>query len=525
MNPDRDDLLADERVLDVLLEERLGAHPPPDLQAAVLAVRAHGAAGAAAQRLRAANLPASAPPRRWLAAAAVLLGVLAVSSALLWRNDEAAVPIGAPPAPQPVQDPQPRTVVPVDSLEALRALLPQVTAIEVEIERLDWLPFPVDVRGAAVQFAAPTQVALALTEVRRVDPAGWDWSNRVDLLLPGGRRIAMAIDTATVGLQLPILAWPDHPQRPPQMAPADLRLGLRGLHGDLALRGEGAGADWLRAIVTAATKAAKVRHGIATSVADLDGPTALPAATETLRLFEVTGDDLKQLANFPALRRLDLSGLQRTLSAEELTTIGHLTSLRASLQELRLDGCRICDLSIVSILPLVHLQRLELRGVATGSPRGEGAAVEPFTGEGCQYFSNSSLLRDGPWAIDLGTCPNLTDAGLAAIAQWSPRELHLDGAGAHITAAGWQALLRSRHLTHLDLSRWALDAQRLRDLAARTDLEVLVLHGCNLDDSAVARLHDAASTLRKLDLTGNPAITAAALAALRTALPTVTVVR
>lgn len=115
--------------------------------------------------------------------------------------------------------------------------------------------------------------------------------------------------------------------------------------------------------------------------------------------------------------------------------------------------------------------------------------------------------------MDLSHAAALTDAGLAAIAEWSPPELLLAGAGAAIGDAGFAALAGAARLVRLDLSRWPLDAGRVRALAARSDLEELVLARCGLDDPAVAVLAGTASPLRVLSLRDNPAVTAAGLAA------------
>ncbi len=234
----------------------------------------------------------------------------------------------------------------------------------------------------------------------------------------------------------------------------------------------------------------------------------------------MAGDDLKKLARFTQVRRLDLAGLRATLTPSDLTAMGRLAPLCTSLRELCLDGCDLGDDSMVSLLPLVHLQRLELRGIVGLPGAGFLGPAHPlrkamqWSGEGFRHYSNSSRMRDGPSAVDLTYC-QLTDEGLAEIAKWSPPELRLGSAGAQVTATGWRSLMTARKLTNLDLSQWSLAAARLRDLAARTDLEVLTLRNCNLDDAALAILQTTRAPLQQLDLTGNSAITDAALAALR----------
>jgi len=519
-----------EPLVDALLGEQLGGETPPET-ALVLArwQRGDGADAAARAALAARTAGAGVAalrmrsPRFWLTAAAVLLGLCGVLSALLLRGDGRE----RTATPPPPQDPVAPGVVPVEDLDQLRALLPQVTAIEIEILRLDVGPQSIEVGGRAVHVAELDELRAALADVRLQAAGEWKWQNRFDLLLPGNRRIAMAVGPTVIGPDASSLGPVADLPHDANVVGAHLTLGVQGLRGDLAV--DCKQGQWLRKMIEAATNAARAAHGIVRSAKDLDGESALPADCKQLRLFgDLHGADFAKLERFTQLERLDLSGLRWTLTAEELTAIGQLDALRASLRELCLEGCRLCDDDLVGIVPFVHLQRLDLRLVRGRAPsleevigpsrKATSAGAAPFTGEGFRHFSNSSARRDGPTAVDLTGC-DLSDAGLVAIAQWSPRELVLKGAGHNITATGWQALMSARNLERLDLTGWPIDRARMRDLAARTDLVELTLRNCGLDDVSLALLGDTKAPLRRVDTADNFAVSPSARAQLRARLP------
>ncbi len=461
-----------QAVVEVLLAEQLGGAPQRDLTAAVATAFARDGGAAAVARVPSAQ-PAVARPRAWLAAALVLLG-LSVLFAVAWsqtRGDR-----------NTAQDPEPAEgeVLPVHDLEQLRQLLPKVVRVELEVLRLADPDLPgIDIGGVPVTAPADVLrafVAALATDASMQPPAGWEWQNRLSLVLSTGQRIEMAVEAYDGG--------------------ARQTLGLRGLQGDFDIGG--AGVTAVRELLATAMRMARLAHGVVTSAADLTGVDAFPGSLEELRLFRVAGADLAALSRFPRLRRLDASGLHATLGSEGL---GHIGAC-ATLEELSLAGAAFSDLDVVHFRRLVHLRQLDLRGV-----RG-------FTGEGFEHLSRSSRMRDGPVEVDLRDVPTLTDAGLLAIVESGVSELLLGGSGGQIGASGWQALLGPRELRRLDLSRWSLDAHRLAALAARTDLQELVLDDCALDDAAMMALAQTKSPLRKLSLRRVQGITLAGYTAI-----------
>jgi hypothetical protein len=254
----------------------------------------------------------------------------------------------------------------------------------------------------------------------------------------------------------------------------------------------------VRELLAAATYTARLAHGVVVQAADLAGDSAFPANTEELRLFGVADADLEHLARFTSLRRLDASGLHRTLGADGMRHIGGCRTV----EQLSLAGVSLPDAAMLHLTPLLRLRRLDLRGV-----RG-------FTGEGFRHLSLSSLRRDGPRDVDLRDVPSLTDAGLARIAEWGVPELLLGGSGTGIGAEGWRALVAGRGLTRLDLSSWPLDAARCAELANLPQLEQLTLDDCALDDAALVALARTQSPLHKLSLRRAQGLTLAAWTAI-----------
>lgn len=457
--------------VDALLAEAIGQRDgagPRDVTAAVLARWAAGDGNAAAARVRLAAAPdphsVAVEPKvvlsQWLVAALMLLG-LGVLFAVAWsQRAREQVPVQDPVRPADVTQP-------VRDLAQLRELLPQVDHIELEVLSLPDanLPFRVELGGTPVHATKDTTArvleALA-TEARVERPAGWDWPNHLHLVLRSGKRIVMAVHPYDRG--------------------ARQTLGLRGLQGDLSVGG--AAVDTIRELLDTATRVARLAHGVVVSVADFVGPNAFPTDLAELRLFGVGNEDLVHLERFARLRVLDCSGLQQTLTSDGLRAVGRC----ATLQELSLAGMTLPDIDVLRLTPLVRLRRLDLRG------------VREFTGEGFGHYVNSALRRDGPREVDLGDVPTLTDAGLARIAEWGVRDLQLAGSGGNIGTTGWRALMASPELVRLDLSRWSLDHDRVRDLAARSDLQQLALDDCGLGDADLEVLATTQSPLRKLSL-------------------------
>jgi hypothetical protein len=327
--------------------------------------------------------------------------------------------------------------------------------------------------------AARADVVGALGEARLLKPAGWDWQNRLWLVLSSGQRIVMAVYPYGDG--------------------GDLRLGLRGLRGDVGITGGGAAA--VRGLLATATHGACRAHGIVRSVDDLAGPRAFPAATEELRLYGIADGDLSHLRRFTNLRRLDVTGLSHPLSDAALRHIGRC----ASVEELTAEGVEFPDDSLIPLTSLVALRRLHLRGV-----RG-------FTGKGFFTFHASNRRRADTEFVDLRDVRSLSDRGLREIARLGVPELLLAGSGVDVGDEGWRALMSSPRLVRLDVSSWELHARggtRLTQLAARDDIEELGLERCGLTDRDLEVLAAAKSPLHSVSLRGNEALSREGVAAL-----------
>jgi hypothetical protein len=476
-------------VVDALLDETIGRaghgqDTPSELTRIVLARLAAGEGEAAAARVRKASADAPEPlagvvpwfRRQWLAAAIALLG-LGVVFGVAWTTRL--------PDPSPMQDPvpPPASTLLVRDLDHLRTLLPQVDHIDVEVLHFteENAPFRIDLAGEPQRLSgdAKRRILEALANDARVEPLGsWEWSNQLHLVLSSGQRIHMAVHVADPA--------------------ARLTLGVRGMQGDLSVGGEASVA--IREMLVKGTTIIRRLEGVVTSRADLVGPSAFPERLEELRLFGLGNDDLVHLQRFTKLRVLDCSGLQKTLALEGVRHIGRCTTL----QELSLAGMGIDDPDWVPqiLIKLVQLRRLDLRGV-----RG-------FTGEGFRHYINSALHRDGPREVNLSDVPTLTDDGLMRIAQWGVRDLQLAGSGDKIGAVGWRALMQSPELVRLDVSKWSMPADRVRDLAARADLQQLALDDCGLSDTDLEAIAATKSPLRRLSLRFLQSFTAKGVVAL-----------
>jgi len=472
MTEEHDRATPREAVVEVLLQENLGAWAPRDLRASVAAAFAAPGAAANAARLPGVS-PVAARSRTWLAAALVLLA-LGVVFAVAWSRSR----VGANTA----QDPQPDAadVVPVRDLVHLRELLPQVVRAELEVLRLADADLP-DIELAGVPVQATDEwtrgfVAALAADARVQEPAGWDRQNRLSLVLGSGRRIEMSVYTHDRGSRQ--------------------TLGLRGMQGDLGVGG--AGATAVRELLATATHVARLAHGVVVRPQDLDGIDAFPPQQEEMRLFGLAEADLQHLPRYTNLRRLDISGLRHPLGKPALR---HIARCR-SVEELTVHGVEFDDDQLILLTSLVNLRRWHLR------------AVRRFTGEGFFTLTNSAFRRVPTELVDLRFVPTLTDRGLRKIAEHGVPELLLGGSGANIGDEGWRALMASPTLRRLDLSGWSLDAGRIRDLAQRTDLVELVLDGCALDDAAMVALARTASPLRRLSVRNVKALTVTGFTAL-----------
>lgn len=471
-----------DAVADALLAEALGDARHRDQTDAVLARLAAGDAEAAATRAELAARPDGPEDARrsrlerlrpWLVAALLLLGIGVVVGIAV--SDPDAVDDFA-------QEPDAGTddVVPIRDVGHLRELLPHVKTVELEVLRLPDPDVPFDVELAGVPVIATDgireRIVRGLAGAGLQVPAGWDWQNRLTLSLDDGHRVAMALYPYDPGTRQTI--------------------GVRGLKGDLTVSGDAAAA--CRELLDAATTVARMAHGVVLRADELAGPGAFPANLEELRLFGIADADLRHLQRFEQLKRLDVAGLRDTLGREGLREIGRCFTL----EELSLDGCAVDDEGIAPIFNLNGLQRLGLRGVRS------------LTGTGFRHFGPMSFYRKAPTSVDLRDVPTLTDDGLAQVVTYATPELLLGGSGAGIGATGWRAVVDAVAITRLDLSRWPLDAARLRDLRDADHLEVLAVERCDLDDADLEILAATKSPLRELSVRGNLAVTVEGVRAL-----------
>ncbi|MBM3738819.1 MAG: hypothetical protein FJW39_23840 [Acidobacteria bacterium] len=269
-----------------------------------------------------------------------------------------------------------------------------------------------------------------------------------------------------------------------------------------------------------------------------------------------TGDgDLRRLAAFPKLRKLDLSHTHINDGAlEHLKALPHLIWLDLSfaehitdaglarlrplprLERLSLEGARVSDSGVGSIAALVNLRALNLKSTLITDSAIE--QLEPLTqleelaiganriaGFGLVYLqvlprlkhldlSGVQLTDDGIWSVALTDLNIEAVAGLVQLESLNLASTELTGVATipdggirestaiQITDLGIEKLATLRNLRRLDLSRAQVTARGLRILAALPRLESLGLaHTTTLDGEAMAVLKQM-SGLRNVDLSG-----------------------
>jgi len=531
---------ADQALIDSLLVESHGQTGSIDLTARIAAARARGGAADAANRLAEAervdledgehpdltHLPSDLSPqpglwttrRAWLTAALVLLGFGAVLGALLTdsgsSNDNAMT--GR-------QDPDGGSARVVTSLEQLRALLAEVTRIDVNMARrpsvVAFEPVPwigrtdaetVEALSSDLRTEHLSAAVLGMLDLPLLRSDRWlQWT--------GGSQLMLSVPSEYYEMMLH-LEDGSHIAMVFGMTEQSERVYLY-VRGMPTLVSAGPQA---KQRLSHFAGSADSTHGIIRKPADL----AAYKDAKQLTLFSgqsrirqpidsLSNDDLQQLGSCTQLRRLDLSGMAEQLSAKGLRHLSRCNALRETLEGLNLRGVELTDEDFLFITDLYALRALDLSGV-----RG-------FTGEGFGLYTRSAVARIGPTAVDLSQVPTLTDQGLQAIAGWGLEKLRLAGSSTGITDAGWRALMAGPQLPHepwrqsrrpamteLDLSGWQLDAGRVQDLARHPTLERLHLRGCDLDDFDLAMLAAGLThgRLRQLTLDDNPAITIDGLA-------------
>lgn len=459
MNDD-DETTPTAAMVHVLLEEHYGTGGPE------LAARVHerfgDRAGAAARVAAAADGvgPSLVSRRLWLAALVPSAIAVVVATAWLRRVDPAAAAPPVPPPAVPNQDPE---VIEVRSVEQLRALLPNVVDLRIEIVSLR--PDGIDTRAAPPWMADPATRAavVAMFKTSRVAvtrPAGWEWDNRVSLLCADGRAIVMALNRHD-----------------------DSMVGLRGLQGDLSVSPAGP----LVAAVAAAEQAACLHLGILRRRADLADGSPF-REREALRLAghldvaqALRREDLDRLATFGKARRVDVGGLAAMVDRKLLATF----ALMVALTDLVLDGATVDDEDLPALGK--RLRALSLRGC----PNVRGAVFRPILLG--LHVPLSELER-----LDLSFCQGLDDRGIALPLL---RELRLRGA-VRIDPV-LDTLDPFGRLVTLDVGEHPLTAAQLQKIAAHPVLCELHLPLCDLDDDDLAVLAAASGPLRTVVLNGN----------------------
>jgi hypothetical protein len=430
-----------------LLQEELGSEPRP-ASADELLQRLELGDGARAFARAAGQAPArqrSWIARRWpLVAAAVAVVAVGATFAQDWFGGNAPSDdeVERPEVPND-QDPQPEDrTVRIRDLAHFEQLVPQIRGVSVEVLRLHDanLPFEVEVKGHPVgmtQHACEPFVAALADDLALLEPAAAEWQNQLTFELKDGRSIEGAIY--------------------PYGGAGVLRVHLQGLKGDLGVGG--LAGNMLRDLLKDGVFQACYQRGIVTRGRPLK---EVPRDANALRIFQHSDEDLRLLAEFSRLTKLDVSGLRNTLGE-----VGHGAIAKAcpQLEELVLDGAMLPDTTLRVLGDLTKLKRLSLRGV-----RG-------FAGTGFEHYTHSQKHRDGPTEVDLSYCKSLSDAGLRAICAWDPEVLRLQGAGAGITRRGFEALQKTRRLRELDLRSFSMKDKGmlpvLNALLRREGLKVL----------------------------------------------------
>ena len=408
-----------------LLQEELGSDPRPASTSDLLQ-RLERGDGARAFARTEEQAPAQRPSwiaRRWpLAAAAIAVIAVGATFAEHWLGG------GGSPSGDEVerpQDPQDKTsndkTIRIRDLAQFEQLVPQIRGVSVEVLRLhdSNLPFEVEAKGHPVGMmphAREPFVAALATDLKLLQPAGADWQNKLTFELKDGRSIEGAIY--------------------PYGGAGVLRVHLQGLQGDLGVGGMAA--DMLRDLLKDGVFQACYQLGIVTK----DRPLReVPRDATSLRIFQQSDEELKLLAEFSQLKKLDVSGLRNKLGGAGLRTIAESCP---QLEELVLDGVRLPDDAMARLLEKMRLKRLSLRGVLG------------FAGIGFRDDPRSQKRRTYPNELDLSYCKSLTDDGFQAICAADPELLRLRGAGAKITRAGFRALEQTKRLRELDLRSFTL---------------------------------------------------------------------
>jgi hypothetical protein len=485
---------ADDQRLDWALREVTGAEAPPDLTAAVLARRAAGDGA----RLAAESVPE--PPRtsRWLAAAAVLLGVGVVVGVAVWPRGDAEPGQKEVPSQQPAR-PKPAEVSTRAEIEALPADARAVLGTDLDDDAVAALLRLRELRELEIRYPYAMVLGLGLKTEPPKDPR------------------CITAKSFDVFAQLTKLQ--------------SLRLrGAYGLTEDFAPR----------------TRRQGDKDVVYTRTI-LESLEQLPMLEElSLSHFDVAHESLAQITTLPSLRTLDLTA-NYGVCAESIDTLLKCRSLRS----LTLRACmKLPGSAIARLAELPALEELDLGDIdginwrSAPDPAGENiAAAERYDLERIAKKLRDATERRRPLPADLG----VTDDALRGLAR-APKLRVLDIAQARCTLDGLAALRDLHTLRELDLSGIASSgggggesvADRIADclppeltkLTACGDytdafcralreklpkLAWLELPACyRITDAGLAELVRI-PTLRHLDIRQSRGLTATAMASLRTA--------
>jgi hypothetical protein len=211
----------------------------------------------------------------------------------------------------------------------------------------------------------------------------------------------------------------------------------------------------------------------------------------------LTEQQLREIADSRFLRRLELWNTN-------LTDAGMWYFSRLALLELNIGQTKVTDAGLVYLSPT--MQRLNLCGFPDGDSQ--------ITDDGIVEVAKLRHLT----LLSLGWT-QVTDYGLSLVSGLPIRYLELWGT--NVTNAGLPSI--PRRVKSLDVPAAITDAG-LPTLAGLTQLQVLNLGGCAVTDAGLPTLFPM-TWLKRIYLRNMEFVTSTGVAALRTALPKLTIYR
>jgi len=444
----------EDPLVHVLLEETLGTARAPDLRQRVLARAAEPGH----------RQPGAPPRRRWVAAAALVMGVAAVGYTAWVLREPARSTRTAPAEGGQLQDP---TVVRPKTLEEFKALLPRVKSLRVHTQEAP--PHSATVAGAPptvyTKASVVAEVVGALGQCGPAGPpAGWKWPNTIELVLENGDMVvcSLSIHDAFVGVH----GIPDLTASQEVLAP-------------------------IRHVVEWAAWEARRHQGVVYDPSEfaLGTEDPIPRDSERLQLWGFENRDLAGISWFHKVRVLELGHSSRKLSDAGMAHVAKL----ATLEELDFPGAGITDRGLAWLAALPRLHTLKLRS----APATAVADEVPFLSDLpllADLFKNSKSLSGVGFAafaehpslrfVVLSYNSSLTDEGMKHLAA-IPKLEALDLSGrrlGNVTAAGLQQLSLATGLRTLDLSDCPLDL----DAGLDGFEKLLALESLDLSDTSVS---------------------------------------